>query len=173
MNYFLYFWKNAFNYQGRARRSEYLSFLIWSMLIYMTLASIEYVIVSLWQGLPIFDERFFHSRWQMGNFSGESYYFSPNQIIANLFAITAIPPLLSVTARRYHDLNKSGWWQSVFILPVVTPFVLVFLPFVSNHTRYFAVIIIVFLYALFHFIKLCFQEGEPEVNRFGESPKKE
>ena len=32
-------------------------------------------------------------------------------IIPVLFILATLPPTLSITARRLHDIGKSGWWQ--------------------------------------------------------------
>lgn len=40
-----------------------------------------------------------------------------------IFELAVIIPTLAVGARRYHDINKSGWWQlavfTIILLPVV------------------------------------------------------
>ena len=44
-------------------------------------------------------------------------------IVSDIFmwvsALLLILPLLAVTARRLHDINKSGWWQLIGFVPII------------------------------------------------------
>jgi hypothetical protein len=35
-------------------------------------------------------------------------------------------PVLSVSARRLHDVNRSGWWQLLYFLPIIGLIILLF-----------------------------------------------
>ncbi len=37
-------------------------------------------------------------------------------ILSSLFGLAVFLPTLAVTARRLHDIGKSGWWQVVWIV---------------------------------------------------------
>ena len=52
-------------------------------------------------------------------------------------------PSLSVQARRLHDIDKSGWWSLLGIIPLIGSIILLI---------------------------MCTFEGTPGTNRFGESP---
>ena len=39
--------------------------------------------------------------------------------IANLYSLAVLLPALGVTARRLHDINKSGWWMLIALIPIV------------------------------------------------------
>jgi uncharacterized membrane protein YhaH (DUF805 family) len=39
--------------------------------------------------------------------------------LGNLFGLATLVPSIAVGARRLHDVNKSGWWQLLVIVPVV------------------------------------------------------
>ena len=40
-------------------------------------------------------------------------------IPASIVSLAILLPYLAVTARRLHDIGKSGWWQLVGIIPIV------------------------------------------------------
>lgn len=50
------------------------------------------------------------------------------------YSLFSFIPTLSATVRRLHDINKSGYWGLVFLIPVVGPFWLVYLLVQSTHT---------------------------------------
>ncbi|MFP8436273.1 DUF805 domain-containing protein, partial [Pseudomonas aeruginosa] len=37
----------------------------------------------------------------------------------NLYSLAVLLPALGVTARRLHDINKSGWWMLIALIPIV------------------------------------------------------
>jgi uncharacterized membrane protein YhaH (DUF805 family) len=39
--------------------------------------------------------------------------------ISTLFYLAIIVPLFAVGARRLHDIDKSGWWQLLWFVPIV------------------------------------------------------
>lgn len=64
--------------------------------------------------------------------------------IANVLALLHFIPSIAVGARRLHDIDKSGWWQLIGLIPVIG-----------------------WALALFWACK----DGETGPNRFGEDPK--
>jgi uncharacterized membrane protein YhaH (DUF805 family) len=42
-----------------------------------------------------------------------------NQSVSGLFSLATLLPSLAVGARRLHDTDRSGWWQLLWILPVI------------------------------------------------------
>ncbi|PML81960.1 DUF805 domain-containing protein [Enterovibrio norvegicus] len=44
------------------------------------------------------------------------------QATAVWIALTVIPAL-SVTVRRFHDINRSGWWWLIIIVPLIGPLI--------------------------------------------------
>lgn len=44
---------------------------------------------------------------------------SINERLAQLFSLATILPNIAVTARRLHDIDRSGWWQLVGLIPVI------------------------------------------------------
>jgi len=40
-------------------------------------------------------------------------------IIGTIYMLAVLIPTLAVGARRLHDINKSGWWQLISLIPIV------------------------------------------------------
>ena len=77
------------DFSGRALRSEF-----WWFVLFTFLGGIVTVIIDV----------------MILGYSIESY--GPINLI---FTIAIILPSFAVTARRLHDINKSGWWQLLII----------------------------------------------------------
>ncbi len=101
------------DFNGRAPRSEYW----WWVLAY----AIAYFIVAI-----------------VGGILGKLGMFLPL-----LFALAILVPTLAVAVRRLHDVDKSGWWVLIALVPIVGGLILL----------YFAV-----------------QRGTIGPNQFGEDP---
>jgi uncharacterized membrane protein YhaH (DUF805 family) len=63
--------------------------------------------------------------------------------LANIYSLAVLLPSLGLTARRLHDIGKSGWFMLIAIIPVVG------------------------LYLIY----LLAQDGEPGFNAYGPNPK--
>ncbi len=42
-----------------------------------------------------------------------------SQTLSGLFSLAVLLPSLAVGARRLHDIDKSGWWQLVGLIPFI------------------------------------------------------
>ena len=51
----------------------------------------------------------------LGTFNKESSF----GLLSAIFAIGSIIPWVSITVRRLHDINKSGWWYPLSLIPIV------------------------------------------------------
>ncbi len=85
MNYFLLAFQKYFPFSGRASRQEYWHFVLFSIVVWL---------VMLW-----FD-KVFHTQNILGNYG----------IFTLLWQVGFFLPEISVTVRRLHDTNRSGWW---------------------------------------------------------------
>tara|TARA_B100000963_G_scaffold353564_1_gene368477 strand:- start:497 stop:871 length:375 start_codon:yes stop_codon:yes gene_type:complete len=85
--------KTCFNkyavFSGRASRSEFWFFVLFGFLGGIISSIIDVMILG--------------------------YPFEENGPINLIFTIALLIPSISVAARRLHDINKSGWWQLLWI----------------------------------------------------------
>jgi uncharacterized membrane protein YhaH (DUF805 family) len=127
-------YRRYFDFQGRSRREEFWMFALFQFVIYAA-AGIVYNYGGFFSGtadagfvpVPARDVVF--------------VLFGPVFIVFVLFSLI---PNISVTVRRLHDQNISGWW-----------FLLCLIPYIGG------IIILVMM---------CI-DGTPGANRFGPSPK--
>jgi uncharacterized membrane protein YhaH (DUF805 family) len=47
------------------------------------------------------------------------------ELLALLFSLALLVPSLSIGARRLHDTGRSGWWQLIYIVPIIGFIVLI------------------------------------------------
>jgi uncharacterized membrane protein YhaH (DUF805 family) len=102
-------------FAGRAPRSEF-----WYFILFMVLGSLVF---------GLLDKALF-----------PAMEWSP---LGAIFSLVTLLPSLAVTARRLHDIDKSGWWQLIVSIPFVGIIILI--------------------------IWMC-KPGTPGTNRFGEMP---
>ncbi len=129
MKWYLKALKNYVGFSGRARRKEYWSFVMFTVIISVLLgaATAAAGIVGAMQDLGILVT--------VASILGA---------VSGLFGLAMILPGLAVSIRRLHDIDKSGWFILIGIIPLIGPIILLVFT-VSNGT-----------------------EGD---NRFGEDPK--
>ncbi len=92
--------RRAFNnyavFSGRSNRGEYWWF------------ALANILISL--GLQILDRAFFGTEVAVLN---------------GLWSLVVLIPSLALGARRLHDIDKSGWWQLIWLIPLVGWIVLI------------------------------------------------
>jgi len=42
-----------------------------------------------------------------------------SDIVGGLFSLAVLLPSLAVAARRLHDIDRSGWWQLIGLIPLI------------------------------------------------------
>nr|WP_325253515.1 DUF805 domain-containing protein [Amylibacter sp.] len=47
-------------------------------------------------------------------------------LFSPLFSLATLLPGLAVSARRLHDINRSGWWQLIMLIPLIGFIILIF-----------------------------------------------
>jgi len=127
--------KNKYsNFSGRASRSEFWFFYLFILIGYI-------ICFALMMAIS------FNLFWLFG-----------------IFALTIIIPAFAVTARRLHDINKSGWFQ---LLPLPAGILETIFATTSESLEILFVIIGLGLY-VYLFILYC-TNGDKKNNRFGKN----
>lgn len=90
-------------FSGRARRAEYWWYTLLILIGTIVLAIVDVAVV----GVEAMD----------------TYGVGP---LTGLFALATLLPSLGVSIRRLHDLDKSGWWLLLAILPLIGGLILLF-----------------------------------------------
>jgi len=80
------------DFSGRATRQQYWMFVLIYLLIYIGLSVVDGIL----------------------GFGMESVGF-----LSAIFWLVTLVPAVAIASRRLHDINKSGWWQLISLVPVV------------------------------------------------------
>ncbi|MDD2647034.1 MAG: DUF805 domain-containing protein [Patescibacteria group bacterium] len=94
MKYYLMVIRNYLGFSGRASRKEYWNFVLWNFIIGVLLGIIAAII-------------------------GDK-----DRIINLLYGLAVLTPSLAVGARRLHDINFSGWWLLLGLIPFIGAIIL-------------------------------------------------
>ena len=104
---------------GRSRRKEYWYFVLFSLIVSLVLSAIDAL---------------------LGTFSSSTNV----GLLGGIYGLAIIIPSIAVSVRRLHDIDRTGWWVLIGLVPVIGTIVLLV----------FAVL-----------------DGTPGQNRFGPNPK--
>ena len=86
--------KKYANFSDRASRSEYWYF---ALLIF-----ISTIVLTL-----------------IDHFMGTDSAKSGHGLLSTVFSLAMLVPNIAVTVRRLHDVDKSGWWLLIGIIPII------------------------------------------------------
>ena len=129
-------------FSGRAKRAEFWWFFLFCILLYMLAFSLS--INEIWEPDSSNPEKFL------------------SQALTSWFGIAVILtliPSISVSVRRFHDINMSGWW---YVALQVAPSILAQFLFIFSFISFMA------LFAYLYF--MCAEGGEE--NQYGSNPLK-
>lgn len=93
--------QNYANFEGRAKRKEFWSYVLVIFLLSMALNVISYMLVAMTDML--------------------AFAFIPT-----LLAIALFLPGLAVCVRRLHDVGRSGLWYLMILIPLIGAFILLY-----------------------------------------------
>lgn len=101
MQWYLKVLKQYADFNGRARRTEF-----WMFTLFSVIASIVLALVDTLIGTATFVS------------SGSAFVYSPG-LLGGIYALAVLIPTLAVTVRRLHDQDKSGWFILLGLIPFV------------------------------------------------------
>lgn len=102
MKYYIHVLKNYARFNGRARRSEY-----WYFILFNFFVSVIAMIIDNLMGTTITMQG-----------AGEMVAL-PYGYVYIIYAVFMILPSLAVAVRRLHDVNKSGWFLLISLIPII------------------------------------------------------
>ncbi len=89
-------------FSGRARRSEFWWFVLFTVLVSAALNVVDRAIFGIApDGRPV-------------------------SILNALFSLAVLLPTIAVGVRRLHDLDRTGWWYLLILIPVLGALILLF-----------------------------------------------
>lgn len=87
-------WKNFANFNDRASRADY-----WWFTLAQALIGVVFSVLVL--------------------IGGDSFLAVVFSGLSGLYSLASFIPTLSVSVRRLHDIDKSGWWYLINLVPCV------------------------------------------------------
>lgn len=101
LNYFNRAIARFIQFGGRASRAEYWYFFLAVLLVNLALALLGLVF-------------------------NESVLGDLMELLSSVFFLFVLIPSISIGVRRLHDINKSGWWYLLLLIPLIGPVVLLY-----------------------------------------------
>ncbi len=152
MQWVLLPFKRYFDFQGRSRRMEFWMFALLNVLVAIILVGLAVAVAPSTSSSEVFsDSDSFSASAGFTSQVGDSLFSTALTIIYGIYFLVAIIPSISVTVRRFHDRDMSGWWYlGVLVLSII--------PLIGT---------LVWL----AFLVMMLLPGTPGPNRFGSDPK--
>ena len=119
MSWYLEVLKKYAVFSGRARRAEYWYFVLFNIIVAIVLSLIDTL---------------------LGTFD----ILRGVGLLSSLYGLAVLIPTLAVTVRRLHDIDRSGWWIFINLIPLIG-------------------FIVLLVFAV--------TDGTPGSNRYGPNPK--
>lgn len=109
MKEYLAFWKNCINFSDRTSVRGYWVATLMHFIVYI---AVFFILVTLAVILDYVSD-------SIPGILGGLYVY-----IGVIYLTVAIIPNLSLSVRRLHDINKSGWWLLISFIPLVGSIIL-------------------------------------------------
>jgi uncharacterized membrane protein YhaH (DUF805 family) len=100
MQWYMHVLRQYAVFTGRARRTEYWMFTLFSVIISIVLAVLD-------------------------NLLGLSFQAGSTGLLGLLYSLAVLLPSIGVSIRRLHDTGRSGWWLLIGLVPLVGAIVLI------------------------------------------------
>jgi uncharacterized membrane protein YhaH (DUF805 family) len=90
-------------FSGRARRAELWWFVLFNLVVSLILSIIDRTIfgVSMETGMT-------------------------NSVLGVIYSLAVLLPSITVSARRLHDIGRSGWWLLIAFIPLIGALILIY-----------------------------------------------
>ena len=98
MNWYIQVLKKYAVFSGRARRKEFWMFVLFNIIISIVIGLIERLL-------------------GLGSGDGAG-------VLSIIYSLAVLLPSLGVSVRRLHDIDKTGWWLLIALIPVIGAIVL-------------------------------------------------
>ncbi|MCF8878942.1 DUF805 domain-containing protein [Hyphobacterium sp. SN044] len=118
--YFIKSFRLFASFEGRARRKEFWSFVLFYYVILIGMIGVFILITE--------NTEIRHSR----NYDSIGAAFS---FIIIVFLVGTIIPHLAVTVRRLHDSGNSGWWVLISLIPYIGGIILLIMMLIPSEER--------------------------------------
>jgi uncharacterized membrane protein YhaH (DUF805 family) len=106
MQWYLKVLKQYADFNGRARRTEFWMFILFSAIASAILGLVDSLIGTA---------RFIASG---------GYFYSPG-VLGGIYGLAVLVPTLAVGVRRLHDTDRTGWWWLLWLIPIVGQIILI------------------------------------------------
>jgi uncharacterized membrane protein YhaH (DUF805 family) len=87
-------------FSGRSRRREYWYFVLFNIIVTIVLGWIDALLGT------------------------SSSYAAGAGLLSGIYSLAVLIPTLAVTVRRLHDIDRSGWWILIGLVPLIGAIVL-------------------------------------------------
>ena len=99
MGWYLEALKKYAVFSGRSRRKEYWYFVLFSLIVSLVLSAIDAL---------------------LGTFSSSTNV----GLLGGIYGLAIIIPSIAVSVRRLHDIDRTGWWILIGLVPLIGGIVL-------------------------------------------------
>ncbi|MBJ9353567.1 DUF805 domain-containing protein [Citrobacter koseri] len=108
MKAYIDFFRHYVNWRGRTGRKGYWLFVLINIIIIFVLQILDRIIATTFLGFSS----------QEVNSHGGIY------ILTVLYILATFIPNITLSIRRLHDINKSGWWLLLSLIPIAGSLIL-------------------------------------------------
>ncbi len=88
--------KQYVTFSGRTNRKEYWGFFLISFVIGILCSGIDMALKL-------------------------QHFFNGGGLLFTLYTTLVLLPTLAISWRRLHDINRSGWWTAILVIPIIGP----------------------------------------------------
>ena len=157
LKYWLYVLKHSLDFKTRSPRKEFWMFYLGNIIVFIILISLLTLVLYI---------------FKVTDYTQLVAIYSTFVIV---WRIVLLLPALSLQTRRFHDLNKSGFYTILFfVCNFLFGYLSNFFEHISEKSSEFgivaAIFIICFLVDIWLFVLLGFIKGSSQENKYGSNP---